>query len=154
MNMKKILTILAAVMLICAFTGSLALATDKNQQNMSQGQSNQDNTNKHFQMGAKHIRGSELMGADVKNNNGDDLGSVKDIVMDRKGDVRYIILSANNNLVPIPFRDVKVSQDDQNLLVNISKDKLDKAPNFSDNDWNKIGQPEFDQRVNAYFGQH
>lgn len=170
--MKKIFAISAAMVLICVFAGPQAFADQKKQQTgqqqigqqqttpqqkTTQQHQQQTGTENRFQTGEQAIRGSDLIGASVKNPNGDNLGTVNDIIVNKRGDVEYLILSHGGilgfgeELIPIPFKIARIDAKEQVVMVNISKDKLSKAPNFSD--WKNLSQPGFDQKVTGYYGE-
>jgi len=105
-------------------------------------------------------RASEIIGLNVKDRTGEQLGEVEDIVIGKDGRVQYIIIShggvlgIGENMVPIPYKTAEVDvEQDAIVLKNVDKQMLEKAPNFSDEDWANIGEPAFEQKVNSYYGQ-
>lgn len=77
---------------------------------------------------------SRLEKADAKTEDGQDLGAVKDIVLDpRTGQLRFLVVGRGGLLgvaqkrVPIPWKSVLIESDEQ-LAVNLSKDRLRDAP--------------------------
>jgi sporulation protein YlmC with PRC-barrel domain len=100
-------------------------------------------------------RGSDFMNKSVKNDKGENLGSVKDIVFDRDGELSYIIVSsaaAADKLIPIPFEAGMVKFEDNAVVVSdLDKSKLDKAPTFGSAEWDKLNDPAFESRIHGYY---
>lgn len=99
--------------------------------------------------GGYSILGSKFIGLNVENNNGDNLGSVKDIMLDSNGTVRYAAVSyggflgVGDKMYAVPMkaftfkRDKDMFFDDVKLVLNVSKEQLkdDKGfdvPNYPD----------------------
>ncbi len=97
---------------------------------------------------------SDLTGKEVKNANGDDLGKIKDFVMDSRGRIEFAILSTGaitGKTIAVPFHALHWGQqgDKPYFTLNMTKDQLDKAPEYSKNDLNDHA---WSQRVYRYFG--
>jgi sporulation protein YlmC with PRC-barrel domain len=81
---------------------------------------------------------SDIYKADVYDNSERKIGDVSDLVLDRDGNVKTAIIGVGGFLgvgqkdVAVPFTDLKVaSRDGKNWLVlNRTKDELQKAPNY------------------------
>lgn len=97
---------------------------------------------------------SKLMDKTVKNAQGDDLGKVEDVVLS-DGKIRYVILSREDKLIPVPFQTISNStmQEDAIIAQNLDKQKLDAAPTFSEQEWNQLSDPSFESRVFGYYGE-
>jgi sporulation protein YlmC with PRC-barrel domain len=89
-------------------------------------------------------RTSMLIGMQVKNLEGKDIGTLEDLVVDvRSGQVRYGVLSfggilgIGDKLFPIPWRELSLRfQENESFLVaDVSKSFLDKAPSFARDQW-------------------
>ncbi len=76
---------------------------------------------------------SKWMGKEVKGVNGEDLGKIKDFVINPQGRIQFALLSTSamgGKLVAVPFEALFPSPDGKDLALNISKDKLANAPEF------------------------
>jgi len=88
---------------------------------------------------ANSMHASNLIGADVKNSAGEDVGSVSDLILDHEGQVVAIIVGVGGFLgmgerdVAIGWDDVTRSRtsDDNDLQINSTRDELRSAPEFS-----------------------
>ncbi|HQO76902.1 MAG TPA: PRC-barrel domain-containing protein [Thermodesulfobacteriota bacterium] len=103
---------------------------------------------------------SELMDMKVKDVQGEDLGSIKDVVLS-DGQIRYVILSkdaaagATSEMIPVPFQTIsRATVSGDSLTVhNLTKDKLDKAPTISEQEWDQLKSPSFESTVFGYYGE-
>ncbi|MDI6854652.1 MAG: PRC-barrel domain-containing protein [Deltaproteobacteria bacterium] len=105
-------------------------------------------------------RAANMFGRTVKDDKGERLGTVKDVVFDNKGEVQYLVLSPDRSLglgdklIPIPYRAAELDmRRDVVFLEKVDKQKLQQAPNFSEQEWRKLEEPEFEKRVFSYYGQ-
>lgn len=80
---------------------------------------------------------SEMVGINVKNPQGDDLGRITDFVIDSQGQVAFAILSHGGFLrigeksVAIPFSALTYDRMGRHFVLDISKEKLASAPGFT-----------------------
>jgi sporulation protein YlmC with PRC-barrel domain len=96
---------------------------------------------------------SEFLGKGVKNQKGEDLGTIIDVVAGPEERVAFAVLSywvsADTQMrVAIPFS--KLSCGEQNCVLKISKETLDSAPNFVLED--ELVEPKLAEDIYRYFG--
>ena len=81
-------------------------------------------------------RFSELRGMSVRNQQGEKLGSIRDLVIDSKGHVSEAVISHGGFLgigakaVSVPLGDLKFDGESQSFVLPWTKEKLDTAPAF------------------------
>ncbi len=127
---------------------------DRQQQNQMQSSKQHENT---LQQAGMH-KVSDLMGQKVVDQNGQELGSVDNMIVGNNGQVQYIILSrggvlgVGGTLVPVPWDAANLRTQGDQLVASISKQKLDSAPTFSGDNWAQISQPGYEQQLNSYYG--
>jgi sporulation protein YlmC with PRC-barrel domain len=106
-------------------------------------------------------RSSTLVGMEVRNPEGQDLGSIEDLVIDMESQrVRYAALSFGGFLglgdklfaVPIQALTLKHDEDDNYFVLDVPKEKLETAPGFDKDAWPDFGNPEFGAEVDAFYG--
>ncbi len=103
-------------------------------------------------------RASELIGSKVRNQQGEDLGELKDIVFDSQGNVSYIVLSKRGifgmggEVTPIPWQAANPEVQEDSLVLDMEKQRVENAPSFAENDWNDISQQQLQQEVRGYYG--
>ncbi len=111
-----------------------------------------------------HIRGSELMDKEVHDQQGNELGSVNDLVISREGEIEFLVVSEGDGLLglgedeltPIPFDKVDLdafTEEDDAIVVQIDQQQFTEAPSFSDDQWETFTQGEMDQEVRGYYGE-
>jgi sporulation protein YlmC with PRC-barrel domain len=96
----------------------------------------------------------------VRNRNGDDLGSLKEVMIDiPAGRVAYAVLSfggflgIGNKLFAIPWEMITVDEDRQCLLLDVDKKTLEEAPGFDKDHWPDMSNREFGTQIYTYYGR-
>jgi sporulation protein YlmC with PRC-barrel domain len=105
-------------------------------------------------------RASKLIGADVENMQGEDLGKIEDIVLDpQDGRVAYAVLSLGGFLgigekyFAIPWSALTAKAgEDNTLMLNVDKEKLKNAPGFDKNNWPDMADRTWGQKIHSYYG--
>ena len=103
------------------------------------------------------MRVSKFLGATVRDQAGQSVGQLKDIVMHpASGQAEFAIISLNlpehrDKLTAIPWRLVQPNTDPTQLTLNVDRSKLLSATTFDNNNW-----PTFDttynQRIYSHYG--
>lgn len=88
------------------------------------------------------LSASTLIGDEVKNAAGEQLGDLEEIMIDlNTGRVAYAVLSfggflgMGDKLFAIPWEALSVNAEDHSLTLNVAKEKLENAPGFDEDDW-------------------
>lgn len=104
---------------------------------------------------------SSLMDFGVKNSNGDDLGSLEDIVIDwQHSRLAYPIISFGGFLgigdkwFAIPFDAVTLNPLDKTFIFDVDKQMLENAPGFDQNQLPDTTDPNWDQEIRSYWGMN
>ena len=91
---------------------------------------------------ALDMRASKLMGKEVKNAKGENLGEIKDLMVDMKsGQVPYAVLSfggiagLGDKLFAYPVSSFKPSANSDELVLNVDQERLKNAPGFDKDKW-------------------
>lgn len=107
----------------------------------------------------RDMRASKILGANVKGANGKDLGNVQDLIVDTSsGRANYAILAFGGflgfgeKLFAYPMNQFNATGEDQ-LVLNVSEDKLKNAPGFDRSNWPTWGTGGYRGEVDKYFGQ-
>ena len=96
---------------------------------------------------AKYNKASGFIGMDVRNQNGEQLGHIKDLVLDLKTEkVSYAVMSTapkallgvNEKLLAVPLNAFTISSDEKHLVLNADKAKVEAAAGFDKNNWPNI----------------
>lgn len=94
-------------------------------------------------------KGSSLIGMEVRNQNGEKLGKIRDIVFDLNRDqVAYVVLAVSEGafglrekLHAVPLRAFQANPDGEGIILNADKEKLARAEGFDKNHWPSISNP-------------
>lgn len=108
------------------------------------------------------LRASQLKGKNVETPTGEKLGDIKDVVLDpTNARVNYAVVSVGgflgvgDRLVAVPWEAIKFTPDGdkEKLVLNITKEKLEKAPVFvaGDAGWKEMSDPIFIGRVYEFY---
>jgi len=91
---------------------------------------------------AKPNKASSLIGMEVRNQQNEKLGDIKDVVMDLpSGRISYAVLSTGgflglgNRLIAIPPSAFQMSADSDHLLINADRQKIMSSPSFARTNW-------------------
>ena len=148
--MKKVITMVLAgfTMLGFAYTSPLYAAGMDEEQYQSQGMQDRQ------QMMTRYYELTDMMGNDVKGKNGEDLGQIKDFVTDSRGRLEFALLSTGmvsgkTIAVPLNALQYQETQGNGHIALDMSKDQLDRAPEFNKSD---LSNPGWTQNVYSYFG--
>ena len=94
-----------------------------------------DNANRNdFTTDQGQLRAAEIIGSTVYDEQNQDIGNVKDVLLDRGGKVQSVVvdvgafLGMGGKYVTVSFNDFKT--DNNRLTVNQTKDQLKAAPEF------------------------
>lgn len=99
------------------------------------------------------VRGSNkasgLLGMEVRNNDNEKLGEIKDLVMDlNSGKVSYAVLAVGGflgigeKLIALPPASLRISDDKAHLILNADKARIQAAPGFAATSWPSVNDPE------------
>jgi hypothetical protein len=104
---------------------------------------------------------SHIIGAEVENRQGDDLGDINDGGIDSTpSSMVYVVLAAGGFLglgekyVAIPMRALQLKPDDEDeFILDIDTERLTNAPGFDKEDWPNMAAPTRGEQIHAYYGQ-
>jgi sporulation protein YlmC with PRC-barrel domain len=113
---------------------------------------------------------SDVIGQNVENPQGDNLGEINDVVVDPSdGHIAYAVLEAGGFLglgekfFAIPWRAFQTVADDDKdkddkgeidkLILNVDKDRMQNAPGFDKDNWPNMADAEWGQTVHSYYKQ-
>lgn len=81
------------------------------------------------------IRATKVIGTDVKSPSGDKIGTVEDVVLDKKtNDIMFAIvgfggfLGMNEKYHPLPWSMLDYAKDEDGYVVSATKEQLEQAP--------------------------
>ncbi|HWF19932.1 MAG TPA: PRC-barrel domain-containing protein [Verrucomicrobiae bacterium] len=99
---------------------------------------------------------SQLMGATVKDQQGNTIGQINDFVVNpMSGRIQFAVISLNDQsgkLAAVPWQLVRPGADPTTCSLSVSKDKLDNAQTFDASSWPDFSQPSTSQQIYSHFG--
>jgi len=118
-----------------------------------------------YKSGSDHGPGPGLMGADtlvgndVYNLNDEDIGDIKEIMLDMKsGKVGYAVLSyggflgMGDKLFAVPWNALTLDTKHKRFLLNVEKDRLKDAPGFDKEHWPDMADQSWARQIHTYYG--
>jgi sporulation protein YlmC with PRC-barrel domain len=105
------------------------------------------------------MKGSTFIGADVENPQGQNLGDIKDVVIDRaSGRIAYAVVSfggflgMGEKLFAVPWGAFAQPRADKDKLVlDVDKERLKNAPGFDQNNWPQMASREWVTSLYSYY---
>ena len=109
--------------------------------------------------GPRLMGADTLMGEDVYNHQDDDLGDIKEIMLDmRQGQVAYAVLSfggwlgMGDKLFAVPWQALQLDTVNKRFVLDCTKEKLENAPGFDKDRWPDMASPEFGTQIHNFYG--
>lgn len=110
--------------------------------------------------GPEVMAANTLEGNDVVNNQGEDLGKIKEIMLDVMGGrIAYAVLSSGgflgmgDKLFAIPWGALILDTDRKCFILDVDKDRLKNAPGFDKDHWPSMADTTWANEIHAYYGQ-
>ncbi|WED43695.1 PRC-barrel domain-containing protein [Legionella cardiaca] len=104
------------------------------------------------------VKASEVTGVYVKNMNGENLGTINELVIDKAfGKVNYLvlefggILGFGNKFFALPWHLFKYDKTADCFLIDIDKEHLKNAPGFDKDNWPDFAAPDFATKIHKYY---
>jgi len=101
---------------------------------------------------------SDLVGKDVKNAQRENLGDIKEVVLDpAHRRVRYVVVSfggflgLGDKLFAIPWSAFTWQGRDQDILLRVEKERFKNAPGFDKEHWPDLANPTWSTDVDRYY---
>ena len=114
---------------------------------------------------SRHGPGPDVMGAntlvgnDVYNHRAEDLGDIKEIMLDmRTGRVGYAVLSCGGflgmgeKLFAVPWNALTLDTKNKRFVLDVEKNRLKGAPGFNKDKWPDMADQSWARDIHAYYG--
>lgn len=100
-----------------------------------------------------------LIGNDVYNTKEEDLGDIKEIMLDvQTGKVNYAVLSfggflgMGEKLFAVPWGALKLDPVNERFILDVDKEHLKNAPGFDKDHWPDMADQSWIKEIHAYYG--
>lgn len=108
--------------------------------------------------GPELMSASTLVGNDVHNADGEDIGDIKEIMLDmRSGKVGYAVLSfkgflgLGEKMFAVPWSALELDTDNKRFILNVAKDRLKSAPGFDKSHWPNMADQTWQKAISSYY---
>lgn len=105
------------------------------------------------------LSSSTISGDKVVNRQGEDLGDIKDLMIDvDNGRVAYAVLEFGgllgfgSKLFAVPLSALELDTENHRFIFDQSKESLEDAPGFDKDDWPNFSDREWGADVHAHYG--
>jgi sporulation protein YlmC with PRC-barrel domain len=105
------------------------------------------------------LSSSSINGTTVQNMQRENLGEIKDLMIDiTEGRIAYAVLSfggflgIGDKLFAIPWEAFRVVQEEEVLLLDVVKEKLENAPGFDKDNWPDMADTTWGRGIHDYYG--
>lgn len=102
------------------------------------------------------LSSSSICGDKVKNTQGENLGDIKDLMIDlSSGRVAYAVLDfggflgIGNKLFAVPFNALTVCAEEKCFKLNVSKEQLEKQEGFDQNNWPDMADQTWGKKLHS-----
>jgi sporulation protein YlmC with PRC-barrel domain len=109
--------------------------------------------------GPRLMGADTLLGNDVYNKQDEDLGDIKEIMLDvPAGRIGYAVLSyggvlgLGEKLFAVPWDALTLDTENKRFMLDMSKDQLKNAPGFDKDKWPNMSDQTWAKGVHAYYG--
>jgi len=106
------------------------------------------------------FKANELIGSSVKNAQGEELGSIEELVINpQDGRVIYAVLSfggflgMGDKLFAIPWEALTPMPEGETFKLDVKKEKLAEAPGFNKNNWPDMANRDWGTSVHKFYNQ-
>lgn len=107
----------------------------------------------------RNLTAKTLIGDDVKNSQGENLGTVQDFMFDLEGGrIAYAVVSyggtfgMGNKLFAVPWNAFRLDAESNNLLLDVDQDVLKNAEGFDKDNWPNVADRDWGQRTHKHYG--
>ena len=110
-------------------------------------------------VGIQALSATTIIGDAVVNEYGEDLGKIEDLMIDiERSRVAYAVLSfggilgIGEKLFAIPLEALRLDPENERFVLDIDRDRLDRAPGFDKDDWPDPGDLGHRREVFVFYG--
>lgn len=102
-------------------------------------------------------RVTKIMGTDVRNTRGEKIGDIKDLIIDRNGNVSHAVISTGgflgigDRLHAVPWNLIQTTMGRDFRVLDIDKARLKNAPNFDPKNWPNVIDERWSEENNRHY---
>lgn len=105
------------------------------------------------------LRMSKIVGAQVKDREGNKIGDIEDVIVDEKGNASLAIVSsggilgAGQSLRAVPWSELQPGPEGSDRVLDMTEEQLEKVPSFESDQWPTLNQQWLDDNRSYYEGR-
>jgi hypothetical protein len=98
-----------------------------------------------------------MIGTNVRDQQGERVGSIEDIVLDRDGNVSYAVISAGGflgmgeNLYAVPWESLAMQPGEDHYVMNVDKERMKAAHGFDKDNWPDMADTKWDASNRGFY---
>ncbi len=102
-------------------------------------------------------RVTKIIGTEVRNTRGEKIGDIKDLIIDRNGNVSHAVVSTGgflgigDRLHAVPWNMVQATAGRDFRVLDIDKNRLKNAPNFDPQNWPNVIDERWAEENNRHY---
>jgi sporulation protein YlmC with PRC-barrel domain len=155
--MRKFLVLALTFVFMTAFSLT-ALEAQQSMQQQQGAQKSAQQPGSQPGMAQQQLQGvqeaKQIAGKTLKDQQGQELGKVEALVIGKDQQSSYLIVSGEDQkMYPVPASALQRGQQEGEFQVNITKDQLQQAPSFEQNNWPNVTEQQWQQKVHGYYEQ-
>ena len=95
---------------------------------------------------------SKVVGTSIVDSNNQEIAKVSDAVVDvNSGDLSYVVLNANNKLIPVPPQQLGLNMQNQSVVIQAGSQVLQSAPSFDQGNFPQTTTSGWDAQIKSYW---
>jgi sporulation protein YlmC with PRC-barrel domain len=109
--------------------------------------------------GPRLMGADTLIGEDVYNENDEDLGDIKEIMLDMQtGEIAYAVLSfggimgMGEKLFAVPWERLTLDTANKRFVLDVDKEQLKNAPGFDKDNWPDMSSGDWSSQIDTFYG--
>ncbi len=111
---------------------------------------------------AAEFRASKIIGMEIKDQQGVKVGKIRDMLVDpqESGRIIFAVVDPSRSLefghdrfIAVPFTALSRSATEHYYVLNLTRDKLRKAPSFDEDHWPNLADRSWSEDVYRFYGQ-
>jgi len=111
-------------------------------------------------MSGKLLSANTLIGNTVKNRSQEDLGNIKELMIDTDtGCIAYAVLSfggilgIGDKLFAVPWSALQLDTTNKQCILDVTKEALENAPGFDKDDWPDMADRDWGRKIHVYYDE-
>ncbi len=99
---------------------------------------------------------AQLLNAEIKNRQGEDLGEIEELVLDKTGKIKYVVIShggfldIGDKVVAVPWQPSRISFDEDHVVMDVTRAQLAEAPAFEKDEWPDMSAQEWETKERTF----